>query len=64
MFGYSVKTKTKSIIYDKELFRIRVSDLLIYNMLNPIFVGGGLIAPPVWKTSSGDVSFDFCDPKT
>ena len=32
--------------------------------INPIFVGGGLIAPAVWKTSSSGVSFDFCDPKT
>ena len=32
--------------------------------VNPIFVGGGLIAPAVSKTSSIGVSFDFCDLKT
>ena len=42
------------------------TDLDATSSLNPIFVGGwgGLIAPAVWKTSSGGVSFDFCYPKT
>ena len=59
------RTGGKVMVHKHWLCHVHILDSpSSFSALNPIFVGGGLIAPAVWKTSSSGVSFDFCDPKT